>query len=139
MRRFVLFLCALCLALPALAERKISFGELDVHYSAFNSSFLQPEIATATGLTRSKTQGVLNIAVLKGGKASTAKVSGQVTDLLGKIRTLSFKEVNDSGAIYYLAQFPMDQQEVLRFAIQVQAGEGAVNSFDFSQEFFPDP
>ncbi|MCY1492004.1 hypothetical protein D9M68_258070 [compost metagenome] len=139
MRRFILFLCALCLALPALAERKISFGELDVHYSAFNSSFLQPEIASATGLTRSKTQGVLNIAVVKAGKTGPAKVSGQVTDLLGKARTLNFKEVNDGGAIYYLAQFPVDQQETLRFNVQVQAGEGASNSFDFSQEMFPDP
>ncbi|UVE18105.1 DUF4426 domain-containing protein [Pseudomonas sp. LS44] len=139
MRRLILFFCALCLALPALAERKQSFGDLDVHYSAFNSSYLQPDTAAATGLTRSKTQGVLNIAVLKAGKASTATVSGSVTDLLGKARPLTFKQVNDSGAIYYLAQFPFDQQEMLRFRVQVQVGAGAPHSFDFSQEFFPDP
>ncbi|AYC31126.1 DUF4426 domain-containing protein [Pseudomonas cavernae] len=139
MRRFALFLCALCLALPALAERKQSFGDLDVHYSAFNSSFLQPEIASATGLTRGKNQGVLNIAVLKAGRASTATVSGAVTDLLGKARPLSFKQVTEGGAIYYLAQFPFDQQEVLRFNVKVQVGDGATNSLDFSQEFFPDP
>lgn len=139
MRRLLTFLCALCLALPALAERKISFGELDVHYSAFNSSFLQPEIANAVGLPRSKTRGILNVAVLKAGQASHAKVSGQVTDLIGKSRPLDFREVNEGGAIYYLAQFPINQQEVLRFAIQVQAGEGSVNSFEFTQEVFPDP
>ena len=50
MRRLALVLIALCLSLPALAERKHSFGDLDVHYSAFNSGFLQPEIAAATGL-----------------------------------------------------------------------------------------
>lgn len=139
MRRFALFLCALCLALPALAERKVSFGDLDVHYSVFNSSFLQPDVASATGIVRSKTQGVLNVAVLKAGKGGTAKVSGTVTDLLGKATALSFKEVTDGGAVYYLAQFPLEQQEVLRFALQVQVGDGAANSFDFTQEVFPDP
>lgn len=106
MRRLTLFLFALCLALPAVAERKQTFGDLDVHYSAFNSGFLQPDVAAAVGLVRSKTQGVVNVAVLKAGKASTAQVSGQVKDLLGKITPLAFKQINEGGAIYYLAQFP---------------------------------
>ena len=49
MRRIIPFLIALCLALPAAAERKQSFGDLDVHYSVFNSSFIQPDIASAAG------------------------------------------------------------------------------------------
>lgn len=138
MRRLALFFLTLCLALPVMAERKASFGELDVHYNAFNSGFLQPDVAAAAGLTRSKTLGVLNVAVLKTGKASPATVTGTVTDLLGKARPLEFKQVTESGAIYYLAQFPFEQREVLRFALKVQVGEGAVNSIDFNQEFFPD-
>ncbi|WP_165679593.1 DUF4426 domain-containing protein, partial [Metapseudomonas otitidis] len=59
MRRLIFCLFALCLSLPAVAERKQTFGELDVHYSAFNSGFLQPDIAAAAGLVRSKTQGVV--------------------------------------------------------------------------------
>ncbi|GAC1031449.1 DUF4426 domain-containing protein [Pseudomonas sp. No.21] len=138
MRRLTLFLFALCLALPAVAERKQTFGDLDVHYSAFNSSFLQPDVAAAVGLIRSKTQGVVNIAVLKAGKASTAQVSGQVKDLLGKVTPLTFKQVNEGGAIYYLAQFPFSQREMLNFTLTVQQGGGAPNTFNFDQEFFPD-
>ncbi|GLK87060.1 DUF4426 domain-containing protein [Pseudomonas turukhanskensis] len=138
MRRLALFVLTLCLALPAMAERKASFGELDVHYNAFNSGFLQPDIAAAAGVVRSKTLGVVNVAVLKAGKASNANVTGTVTDLLGKARPLEFKQVAESGAIYYLAQFPFEQREVLRFSINVQAAGGATNSIDFNQEFFPD-
>ncbi|BBP80755.1 MULTISPECIES: DUF4426 domain-containing protein [unclassified Pseudomonas] len=138
MRRLTLFLLALCLALPAAAERKQTFGDLDVHYSAFNSSFLQPDVAAAVGLIRSKTQGVVNIAVLKAGKASTAQVSGQVKDLLGKVTPLTFKQVNEGGAIYYLAQFPFSQREMLNFTLTVQQGDNAPNTFNFDQEFFPD-
>lgn len=137
MRRIIPFLIALCLALPAVAERKQSFGDLDVHYSVFNSSFLQPDIAAAAGLTRSKTQGVVNVAVLKAGKASTAQVGGQVKNLLGQVTPLSFKQVSEGGAIYYLAQFPFSSREVLSFTLDVQQG-GNPHSFSFNQEMFPD-
>ncbi|WP_346841511.1 DUF4426 domain-containing protein [Metapseudomonas otitidis] len=138
MRRLIFCLFALCLSLPAVAERKQTFGELDVHYSAFNSGFLQPDIAAAAGLVRSKTQGVVNIAVLKAGKPSTAQVSGQVKDLLGKVTPLAFRQVSEGGAIYYLAQFPFTQREMLKFTLTVQQGDGAPHTFTFDQEFFPD-
>ena len=139
MRRFALFLVALCLALPAAAERKQSFGELDVHYSAFNSTFLQPDIAAAAGLVRSKQQGVLNIAVLKAGQPAQASVSGQVKNLLGQTHALEFKPVKEGNVLYYLAQFPFEQQEMLRFSLTVKVGSQAPNSFEFNQEFFPEP
>lgn len=138
MTRIALLLMSLCLSLPALAEQKQSYGDLDVHYSAFNSGFLQPEVAAATGLVRSKTQGVVNVAVLKAGTASSAKVSGAVKNLLGQSTALSFKEVKEGKAIYYLAQFPFEQRETLRFTLNVTAADGVPHSFDFNQEFFPD-
>lgn len=138
MRRIALLFIALCLSLPALAERKQSFGDLDVHYSAFNSSFLQPEIAAATGLSRNKKQGVLNIAVLKAGQPTAAAVSGEIRNLLGQIHPLQFKQVTEGPAIYYLAQFPIEQQEMLRFSLSIQADGGNTHSLDFNQELFPD-
>ena len=137
MRRIIPFLIALCLALPAAAERKQSFGDLDVHYSVFNSSFIHPDIASAAGLVRSKTQGVVNIAVLKAGKASTAQVSGQVKNLLGQSSALTFRQVTESGAIYYLAQFPFSSREILSFTLDVRQGDDA-HRITFNQEMFPD-
>ncbi len=138
MRRIALLFIALCLSLPALAERKQTFGDLDVHYITFNSSFLQPEIAAANGLVRSKTQGVVNISVLKAGKASSASVSGEVKDLVGRSQPLTFKQVNEGEAIYYLAQFTFSQRVMLRFTINVRAADGVAHSFNFNQEVFPD-
>jgi hypothetical protein len=138
MSRLALILIALCLSLPAVAERKQSFGDLDIHYIAFNSGFLQPDIAAASGLVRSKTLGVVNVSVLKAGKAQTAGVSGEVKDLVGRSHSLNFKQVNEGEAIYYLAQFPFDQREMLRFTIKVTPAGGVAHSFDFNQEFFPD-
>ena len=139
MKRVLIGLLAALLTLPALAERKHSVGEYDIHYSAFNSGFLQPDIAAATGLTRSKTQGVVNISVIKGGKPVAAQVSGVVKNLLGQDRALGFKQLQEGDeAIYYLAQFPFDSQETLRFALTVQPTGAEPFSFEFTQEFFPD-
>ena len=137
--RALLIALAVSLALPALAERKHSVGEYDVHYSAFNSGFLQPDIAAAAGLTRSKTQGVVNVSVIKDGKPVAAQVSGVVKNLLGQDRPLGFKQLKEGDeAIYYLAQFPFDSQETLRFALTVQPTGAEPFSFEFNQEFFPD-
>ncbi|MGL4317831.1 MAG: DUF4426 domain-containing protein [Pseudomonas sp.] len=138
MLRLASLMLCLLFALPALAERKQSFGSLDVHYSVFNSSFLQPDIAAAAGLTRSKTGGVLNVAALQAGKGVPAKVSGQVKNLLGQTTQLSFKQVLESGAVYYLAEFPLREREMLKFSLSVQVGDEAPNEFSFDQEVFPD-
>ena len=142
MRRLALFLISLCLALPVLAadaakpERKEVFGDVTVHYSAFTSSMLQPDVAAATGLVRSKNQGVLIIAVLKASKPAMAVVSGTVKDLTGRSNPLSFKQITDRGAIYYIAQFKIDQAETLTFDLNVETG-GISHKLSFNQEVFP--
>ena len=139
MKSILIGMLTLMLALPALAERKHSVGEHDVHYSAFNSSFLQPDIAAAAGLVRSKTQGVVNVSVLKAGKPVAAQVSGSVKNLLGQDYPLTFKQLKEGDeAIYYLAQFPFESREVLRFNLNVRPSGAAPIDFDFTQEFFPD-
>ncbi|MCM2332113.1 protein of unknown function [Geopseudomonas sagittaria] len=142
MRRLALLLLTLSLALPAAAERLQRFGDLEVHYNVFNSSFLQPDIAAASGLTRSKTQGVVNVAVMRAGKAvPAASVSGSVKNLLGQSKTLNFQRVSegegDTQAVYHLAQFSMTDREVLTFDLKVQEG-GNTHSLTFNQEVFPD-
>jgi hypothetical protein len=142
MRRLALLLLTLSLALPAAAERLQRFGDLEVHYNVFNSSFLQPDIAAASGLTRSKTQGVVNVAVMRAGKAvPAAAVSGAVKNLLGQSKTLNFQRVSegegDTQAVYHLAQFAMTDRELLTFDLKVQEG-GNTHSVTFNQEVFPD-
>ena len=138
MRQLILCLLALCLTLPALAERKQTFGSTDVHYSVFNSSFLQPDTAAASGLIRSKSQGVITVAVLNNGQPLAAQVDGEVKNLLGQLTPLTFKQIKEQSASYYVAQFPLEQREILTFSIDIKGSDGSSNSFSFNQEVFPD-
>ncbi|MFM4989919.1 DUF4426 domain-containing protein, partial [Aeromonas veronii] len=56
-------LLALLMTLPLKAEQMKELGPWLVHYNAFNSSFLTPEVAKAYGLERSRYNAIINIAV----------------------------------------------------------------------------
>ena len=142
MGRLALFLLTACLSVTAMAadgikgERKETFGDVTVHYNTFNSTYLTPDIAKSAELIRSKNQGVINISVLKEGKPLMAQVSGSVKDLTSQTVPLKFKQITEQGAIYYIAQYPVDQQEVRTFDIKVQTGD-KTNTISFQQELFP--
>ena len=142
MGRLALFLLTACLSVTAMAadvikgERQETFGDVTVHYNTFNSTYLTPDIAKSAELIRSKTQGVINISVIKDGKPQMAQVSGTVKDLTSQSVPLSFKQVTEQGAIYYIAQYPVPQQETRTFEIKVQTGD-KINTINFNQELFP--
>ncbi|WLG44644.1 DUF4426 domain-containing protein [Pseudomonas sp. FP1740] len=142
MGRLALFVLTACLSVTAMAadvikgERQETFGDVTVHYNTFNSTFLTPDIAKAAELTRSKTLGVINISVLKDGKPQTAQVSGTVKDLTSQSVPLKFKQITETGAVYYIAQYPVPQQEIRTFEIKVQTGD-KINTINFNQELFP--
>lgn len=116
--------CLLCLAVVAQAEQKQVFGDYEVHYSVLNSSFLAPEIASRYGITRGKDRVVVNIAVRKrlaGGEtaAQSAVVVGKSSDLIHSIE-LSFDEIDEGDAIYYLAELRINDEEARSFEIKIQ-------------------
>jgi len=79
---------------------------------------------------------VLNVAVLKASKPAMAVVSGTVQDLTGRSNPLSFKQITDQGAVYYIAQFKIEQAETLTFDLNVETG-GVSHKLSFNQEVFP--
>ncbi|MGF6150970.1 DUF4426 domain-containing protein [Pseudomonas fluorescens] len=142
MGRLALLLLTACLSASAMAaepikgERQETFGDVTVHYNTFNSTYLTPDIAKNAELVRSKNQGVINVSVIKAGKPLIANVTGTVKDLTSQSVPLKFKQITEQGAIYYIAQFPVEQQEVRTFEINVQTGDKK-NTINFNQELFP--
>jgi len=139
MRYLIPLFFLLTLAFNAQAERKVNLGGLEVHYNTFNANYLQKSIADSVSIIHSGKQGVINITALKNGSPTSLIISGEIRDLLGKKTPLSFQENRYQGGVYYLAQFPITQREVLRFYIELKESGGAVQRFDFTQEVFPNP
>jgi hypothetical protein len=128
--------------LPANAQQAKDFGDYSIHYNAFTSDMLTPDVAKAYNITRSKNRALLNISVLKkeGGnvtKPVRAKVEVTATNLSSQLKTFDMRELTDQEAIYYIAEAPVANRELLRFNLAVTP-EGELNTYTFSfqQEFF---
>lgn len=143
MRQWLYALLLTCIALPSSAEQSITIKDIEVHYSAFNSTFLTPQVARSYQLTRNGYSAVLNISVLDtaslGKPALEARISGQVRNLIGQTRSLQFREIKEEQAIYYLAEFPISNEENLTFDIAVESGNKGTGKLRFTQKFYVQP
>ncbi|MFC6438992.1 DUF4426 domain-containing protein [Bowmanella sp. JS7-9] len=124
-KRFLIAIALLASASMAHAEQFKTLGDWDVHYIVFPSTFLQPEVARNYKIQRSQYQAVINISVLAhdSQQALSQVVEGTATDLMGKVQRLTFREVQEGDAIYYLATLNNDINQVWRFAIDIGHGE----------------
>lgn len=123
----------------AQAEQKQDLGNWEVHYIALNSTFLTPQIAKNYGIVRSRYNALINISVLdKQSKvAQSVVLRGQAKNLLGVVKTLAFKQVEEGEAIYYLAVLPFSDLEQYRFTVEISDGQ-IQKKLKFQQKFYAD-
>jgi hypothetical protein len=143
---------SLCLALllftavvsPVSAEQSRTFGAYTVHYNAFTTNTLSPEMAKIYNIKRSKNRALLNVSILQevmgtATKPVRAKVTVTATNMNAQLRQLVVRELieaGEPGAIYYLAETTVDNGEVLTYTVNfTPAGEELTHAFSFEQEF----
>ncbi len=128
---------------PLMAEQFIVHDNYEIHYNAFNSTFVQPDIAQNVGIQRSKRKALVNVSVLKidGDKKTPVKatVTGKASNLAEQHQSLDFKKVDEGDAIYYLGQFGFTNGQVFRLSINVQPDPNkAPFNIKFEQKFYED-
>jgi len=138
-----LFIFALALiSLNSYAENSKEFGDYVVHYNAFRSDTISPEVAKQYGLARASNRVIINIAVLKKvmnttGKPVNSAVTGHASNLTGQLKKLEFKEITEGTAIYYLAETKISDGEFLKFDLKIiPKGETRAARINFSKRFF---
>ena len=139
----LLFISALSLvSLNSYAENSKEFGDYVIHYNAFRSDTISPDVAKQYGLTRASNRILINIAVLKKvlnttGKPTSSKVTGHASNLTGQLKNLEFKEITEGNAIYYLANTKISDGEFLKFDIKIiPDGETRAARLRFDKRFF---
>jgi hypothetical protein len=146
----VSLLIVLCLALagvagPATADEKhVRFGDYEVHYSVFPSTFLTPEVAAANNLNRSRGIGVVNIAIMKRGddgslKTVQGQVEGQALNEVRQAKFLGFRRIQEGDAVYFIAEYQYSAGELMTFQITARpTGHDRDLPIRFSQALFND-
>jgi hypothetical protein len=138
----VLLAFVLFAPLSALAENSTSAGGFTVHYNAFTTSTLTPEVAKVYGIQRSNRRGMLNVSIIKEKEGATgASVKGRVAvkmvALTGQSTALPMREIKDQKAVYYIGEFPVQSEEKINFVIEATP-EGSDETFvvRMEQQFF---
>ena len=138
-----LFILALAFgSLNSYAENSKEFGDYVVHYNAFRSDTISPEVAKQHDLARASNRILINIAVLKKvlnttGKPVSAEVTGHASNLTGQLKKLDFKKITEGNAIYYLAETKISDGEFLKFDLKVTPeGENRAARLNFNKRFF---
>jgi hypothetical protein len=141
-RLLTISLITLTLApLGARAEQAMSFGKYVVHYNAVQTTFLTPGIAQQYHIERSHNRAMLNITIQErtgsGFKAVPGTVTATASNLTGQLKNISMRQVSDGGAIYYIGVFPVDNEEVLDFSVDVQPQNSSSHHvLHFREQFF---
>lgn len=138
-----LMLFTVLVSFAAHAQQSQEFEGYTVHYNAFNSSMITPEVAKAYGIRRSDSRALVNISVLrKTGDQSTAAVKATVTasgrNLIGQIRDVEMREITESDdAVYYIGELSVRNMETLEFTVNITP-EGKTRPFElkFRQQFY---
>jgi len=144
--RFITIVCGvlfICLGADTLATpASKTFGDYTVHLNAFNSDTLQPSMAKAYNIIRSKNRGLLTISVVKNSISADAipvkaKVIANATNLTGQLKNIQIREINDGGSVYYISEFQVADKEVLDFTIHVTPDHnGGPYTIEMRQQFF---
>jgi len=139
----IMYLIALLPWSYASAQQSQEFGEFEIHYSALNSSFLTPEVATAYGIRRSSSRALINISVLKSGEAElpvavSATVVASGRNLTGQTRNVEMREIDQGdGAIYYIGELSVRNMEMFDFTVLVTPqGTTEPLKVKFRQQFY---
>ncbi len=136
------FLVISLASLNSYAENSKEFGDYVVHYNAFRSDTISPEVAKQYDLARANNRILINIAVLKKvmnttGKPTPSVVTGHASNLTGQLKKLEFREIKEGTAIYYLAETKISDGEFLKFDLKVMPeGETKAARLRFNKRFF---
>ncbi|WP_303901598.1 DUF4426 domain-containing protein [Thiohalomonas denitrificans] len=145
LRTLTTIIAATALVLPAIAHagKFRDFDDYRVHFSAFNSTVIAPEVARAYDLPRSDYRGMLNITVQRKESdtppypATNADLRAQATNLAGQTKQISMQRIEEGDAIYYIGGFPVSHREVLDFRVDIQPEDSdQTYNLQFRQQFF---
>lgn len=115
---------------------------IEVHYSAFNSTFLDLEVAELYGIDRRQRVGAVVVSAYQRddpGVGVQARVRGTSRNLIGHVRTLRFNEIREGRSAYHISTFPIDPQEPLTFDVEVViVPTGERHEHTWQQQFWSD-
>lgn len=121
------------------AEQLQQLGNWDVHYMLMPTTMLDATIASQYQLARSKNYQLLNISVLdhQSQQPQAVEISGEAVNLAGQQQTLTFREINEQNARYYITGVEARSEQKMRITIKIRQGS-TEQLLKFEQDVYPE-
>lgn len=131
--------------MPLQAEQSVQQGEFEVHYNAITTDQLTPMVASHYGISRSSSQAMLNVTVLKKssaedlGRSMSAEITVTARNLTGQMQSIDMRRIEEQDAIYYIGLKRVRNLETLHYLITVNAeGMDRPVSIKYTTQFYTD-
>ncbi|WP_342632519.1 DUF4426 domain-containing protein [Marinobacter alkaliphilus] len=147
MTRSITRLLTLTLGLLLFAQAQAGqedFGDYQVRWSVFPSTFLDPEVARANNLQRSRGIGIINISIMTESEHGQIRpvggqVQGQVTNDIQQVNFLAFRRIQEGDAVYFITQYQHRPGDLMTFNITARpTGHNRDLPVRFSHTLFND-
>jgi hypothetical protein len=118
------------------------FGDYVIHFNAISTELLQPDVARAYSITRSKNRAMLNVSIIRKvegtlGVSVSGTVNAVANNLTGQLKNLVLRKITEGDAIYYIGDVSVANAETLVFNIEATPiDETTAYSIRFSRQFF---
>tara|TARA_A100001037_G_C15124757_1_gene625600 strand:- start:508 stop:942 length:435 start_codon:yes stop_codon:yes gene_type:complete len=133
----LLLIASLAISSGVFGEQMQRFGNLEVHYIVVPTTFLDPKVAQSYSISRAKNQAIVNLSVINNsGNAIKCSIEGEALNLLGQRSRLEFREIVEDKAIYYIAQLRHDDEEIMRFLIDILMPSNQSITLEFNQKLY---
>ena len=121
------------------AEQMQQLRNWDVHYIVLPTTMLETDIAKQYQLARSRNYQFLNISVLdhQSQKAQAVEISGEAVNLAGQQQTLTFREISEGDARYYITGIEARSEQKMRITVRVRQGN-TEQVLKFEQDVYPE-
>jgi len=135
---------ALLVTQGAWAQSPAVTGDYSIYYNSLTAATLDPEIAKTHGIQRSKLNGLLNVTVVRAqteGKRQNlpARVEATARTGDGPATSLAMREIRVGDGVSYIGQFPIQNLQIIDFAIQVTPpGASEPTMIELQEQFFTD-
>lgn len=121
------------------AEQMQQLGTWDVHYMLMPTTMLETDIAKQYQLQRSRNYQFLNISVLDHTtqQAQAVEISGEAVNLAGQQQTLTFREIAEGKARYYITGVEARSEQKMRVTVRIRMGN-TEQVLKFEQDVYPE-
>ena len=114
-----------------------NWKDYDIHYSTFPSKLIPVDVATAHNIVRADNRIIINVSIRKKEVPIRAEIHGTVLNLLSQEIELTFTEVTEQQAIYYIASQIVNEKDTISLQIFIKPEPGKdTYKLEFTRKYY---